>query len=119
MNYHNKKKAYYIFILIILSSLSFYNPFGLISSQLSKLIFYIVFIVGFIFAVRKGICLKSLNYPKIAYRVLLIGILCSTFMPMFFHDQSLSVTVIATLPYLTGYSVFYILMKLDISKVKI
>lgn len=119
MNYPNKKKAYYIFIFIILSSLSFYNPLGLISSQLSKLISYIVFLVGLMFAIRKGVSLKSLKYPRVTYRVLLIGIIFSTFMPMFFHDQSLSVTVIATLPYLTGYSVFYILMKLDIPKEKI
>lgn len=112
-------KKYYLYILIVLSSLTFYNPFGIISPQFGKLIFYSICIISLIYAYRNGINLQKVRYPKVAYKMLITGILLSIIMVVVFQNQSLYVTFIATLPYLFGYLVFYILMKFNIPKKKI
>ncbi len=113
------KFSYYIYIFIILSSLSFYNPFGLISPQLSKLLFYLACILGIIYAIKNGINLNKVDYPRSAYRVILIGIIISIFMATIFQKQSFETTAIATLPYFFAYSLLYTLLKFNIPKPKI
>lgn len=116
-NFFNKK--YYLYILIVLSSLTFYNPFGIISTQTGKFIFYFICLLSLFYAYKNGINLQKVKYPRTAYKMLIIGILLSTLMAVAFQSQSLYITIIATLPYLLGYSVFYTLMKFNIPKEKI
>lgn len=102
-----------------MSSLSFYNPFGLISPQLSKLFFYLACILGLIYAIKNGINLNKVDYPRYAYKIILIGIVISIFMATIFQKQSFETTAIATLPYLFAYSLLYILLKFNIPKPQI
>lgn len=108
-----------LYVLIVLSSLTFYNPFGLISPQLGKFLFYFFCTVGLIYANKNGISLKRINYPKTAYRMLIGGILVSILMATMFQEQSLKTTLISTLPHIFGYLTFYTLMKLNIPKERI
>ena len=109
----------YFYILIVLSSLNFYNPFGIISDKMGKLLFYFICFISLIYAKKIGVNSKIVGYPKRAYKLLILGILISIIMGTLYHDQSLSVTFVATLPYLFGYLVFYILIKFNIPKGKI
>ena len=113
------KRKYILYILIVLSSMTFYNPFGIIPNQLGKFIFYFVCIIALIYAYNIKSSLSKTDYPRHAYKILILGIIFSTFMASAFHEQSLIVSFIATLHYLFGYSVFYILMKFNIPKEKI
>lgn len=113
------KIKYNLYFLLVLSSLTFYNPFGIISPQLGKLIYYSICIISLIYAYKIGINLKKIKYPKVAYKILICGIIFSSFMATFFHEQSFKTSFIAIIPYLFGYLVFYILMKFNIPKEKI
>lgn len=110
---------YYLYILIVLSSLTFYNPFGIISPRLGKFMFYSICIISLIYAYKNGINLKKIKFPRVAYKILICGIIFSSFMATFFHEQSFKTSFIAIIPYLLGYLVFYILMKFNIPKEKI
>lgn len=112
-------KKYYLYILIVLSSLTFYNPFGIISTQIGKFIFYFICLYSLFYAYKNGINLQKVKYPKVPYKMLITGILLSTLMAITFQNQSFYITMIATLPYLLGYMVFYILMKFNIPKIQI
>lgn len=113
------KYRYYIFIFIILSSLSFYNPFDLISPQIAKFIFYLFCVIGVIYAYKKGISLQKINYPKLAYKTIIYGIFLSAFIAFIIHNQPIITSIIAIMPYLCGYSVLYILLKFNIPKEKV
>lgn len=114
-----RKSNLYLYILIVLSSLSFYNPFGIISPQLGKFMFYSICIISLIYAYKNGINLKKIKFPRVAYKILICGIIFSSFMATFFHEQLFKTSFIAIIPYLFGYLVFYVLMKFNIPKEKI
>lgn len=113
------KRKYFLYIIIVLSSLTFYNPFGIIPGQLGKFIFYLVCVIALIYAYNIKFSLSKIDYPRRAYKILMVGIMFSAFMASTFHEQSLKVSFITILHYLFGYSVFYILMKFNIPKEKI
>lgn len=110
------KKKLKIFVLILLSSLSFYNPMGIISQSVSKLIFYIIFLYALYIAFKSGISLKNVKYPKASYLLILSGFLTALLDAQLFHNQNIVISFIAILPYLFAYLVFYILLKFDIPK---
>ncbi len=112
-------KKYYLYILIVLSSLTFYNPFGIIQPQYGKLLFYSICMISLIYAYKNGINIRKVKYPKVAYIILISGIIFSSFMALFFHEQSFMTSFIAIIPYLLGYLVFYILIKFNLPKEKI
>lgn len=114
-----QKRNIYIYVFIVLTSLSFYNPFGLISPQLGKFLFYFVCLVALMLANKQGVILRRVKYPRAAYKMLIGGIAFSIVMVVLFQKQSLKTTVIATLPYLFAYSTFYVFMKLNIPKERI
>lgn len=114
-----RKNVLYIYYFIVLTSLSFYNPFGLISSKTSKSLFYIICFIALFYSIRRGIILRNVKYPKTAYTMLLGGIAFSIIMTLRFQEQSFNTTIISTLPYLLAYSTLYIYMKLNISKDKL
>ncbi len=115
----SQKRNIRLYVLIVLASLSFYNPFGIISAQLGKFMFYAVCLIALVIASRQGISLRRVRYPRTAYMMLMFGIAFSIVMVVLFQKQSLKTTVIATLPYIFAYSTFYVLMKLNIPKERI
>ena len=113
------RSFFILYILIVLSSLSFFNPLGLMPSIISKFIYYVLCLIGLFYSLRRGKNLKHIVYPRSLYRMIILGIIMSIFMASFFQNQSFLTSLIATLPYLFGYITFYILMKLNIPTIKI
>lgn len=105
---------YIIFLLILLSAVGFYNPMGIISPQIQKLMFYFFCICGIGYSFFFGKSIQRVRYPRLAYAVLLLGIVISIPMAIMFHPQSLSVSVTTTLAYILPYALFYVFLKLDI-----
>lgn len=115
----SEKVKFNLYFLIVLSSLIFYNPFGIIPPQYGKLLFYLICFISLIYAYKNGINLRKIKYPKVAYKILISGIIFSSFMASFFHEQSFMTSFIAIIPYILGFLVFYILMKFNLPKEKI
>jgi hypothetical protein len=113
------KRNIRIYVLIVLASLSFYNPLGLVSPQVGKFAFYLVCLIALWHANKHGVSLKRVKFPWTAYKMLFGGIAFSIVMAVLFQEQSLKTTIIATLPYLFAYSTFYVFMKLNIPKERI
>ena len=112
--------TFVLYVIMVLSSVSFFNPFGLINAQLMKLITYSTFIISLAIA---EICPRKRNlskdFPKKTYVFLVLGIMFSMVMVMLFQEQSFSDTVVATIYYILPYSTLYILIKYNISSYKI
>lgn len=103
-------------ILVVLSSVGFFNPHAMFSEQLQKLSFFLSILLCFGYGAVNGVSLRGVKFPRTAYILLLGGIGLSIIMGSAFHTQSLKVTVIATMPYLFAYGFFYALMKLDVPR---
>lgn len=111
-----EKNKYIIIFLIYLSAQNFFNPFGIVPPQVGKALFYIFSLIGLYFAFKSNVKLNRINYPRKAYKLLIIGICISIAMGSLFHEQSFWVSVIATMPFLFAYLFFFILMKLQVDK---
>ena len=98
-----------LIILIYLSAHNFFNPLGLIPEKISKFLFYFFCLLGLIFAMRSNG--RITDYPKKYYNWILLGIVISIFSVWINYGQSLSVSVITTLPYIFGYCFLYIITK--------
>lgn len=104
-----EKNKYILIVLIYLSAQNFFNPMGVIPASVSKGIFVSLSILAILMAYRK----KGMNteYPKGAYRFLILGILIASIMASAFHSQPYDVSLVAILPYLLGYLYFFVLGK--------
>lgn len=107
-------KLYIILIVIIyLSAHQFFNPFGLVSTRFAKSLFYASSAIALVIAIfAKG--RFKIQYPKVAYGILLLTLFSSTFATLY-HNQPYSVSLIATMPYIFGYLLFYIFTKYQVS----
>lgn len=114
-----EKNKYILVVLIYLSAQNFFNPFGMVSPQVGKSLFYIFSLIGLYFAFKSKVKLNRIKYPRKAYKLLIFSICISVGMGSLFHEQSFMVSLIATLPYLLAYLFFFILMKLQVDKVLI
>lgn len=115
----SEKNKYILVVLIYLSAQNFFNPFGMVSPQVGKSLFYIFSLIGLYFAFKSKVKLNRIKYPRKAYKLLIFSICISVGMGSLFHEQSFMVSLIATLPYLLAYLFFFILMKLQVDKVLI
>lgn len=110
---------YFIYTLLLLSGISFFNPFSIISPEVAKLIQYIVVLFAFFISLIWGVSVDRRSYPKGAYVAIIWGMIISIFMVSLFHDQGFITSIISTLPYLFGYLSFYVLLRLNIPKDRI
>lgn len=102
----------FLVILIILAAANFYNPFGLISPQASKFVFYFSSLSLWIISCSKTNTLRSIKrFPKISYYLILVGIIGALFMAIAFQEQSFSVSLIAILPYFFAYLSLFLFIK--------
>lgn len=111
--------SYYVFLLIMLCSVGFYNPMGMVSEQAQKALFLLSTVGGLGYAIVRGVKLygvASHRFPYMPYIFLLLGMCGSMVMASAYHSQTLSQTLVATLPYLMAYSTFYTFLKLDIPR---
>ena len=100
---------------MVLSSVSFFNPFNIISPFIQKLLIYIIFSFAILYSLIYGNKI-SVSYPRKSYIVLITGIFVSMFMASMFHSQDIGTSLIATLPFILGFLSFYVLMRLNIPK---
>lgn len=108
-----------IYILIILSSLSFYNPMGLINQTTNKFIFYIICLYALFIAIKSKSYYNTAIYPKYSYILILSGFITAIFNAQLIHNQDIIISFIAILPYLFSYLSFYILLKFNIPRERI
>lgn len=104
-----------LLMLIYLSAHKFFNPFGLVTEQMGKAIFYAFSLLGILWAVRYG---KKIQHTKTMkyYWWIVGGIVVSVFSVWMNYDQTFPVSVMTTLPYLFAYLYFYVLQKFAIEK---
>lgn len=110
----NNKTKYFIFIITFLAAQSFFNPFGIISPRAGKFCFYIMSAISVAYALRSSINLRHIDYPNKTYWCLILALIWSIRMVQVSHDQSLFVTIIATIPYICGYLFLFTLMKYNL-----
>lgn len=108
----------FLFLLILLSANNFYNPFGLVSSKLSKLLFYGLTIFALFYG-SKAKKSTPIGFPKKTYRMILFGILFSAVMAGTYQAQGFGISVMAVFPYFFAYLTFYVLVKMQLSQKEI
>lgn len=112
--------AYAAFILILLSSVAFFNYHAILSDQAVRALFYLSALGGIFVAwlkARGGE--RTAEYPHKAYFLLMVGIFISVFMSSLYHPQSLMVSVMTSLPVIFAYGTLwaYFYFDIPISKV--
>lgn len=112
------KTKFFIVILMILSASSFFNPLGTIDTKFSKTIYYGCVIYG-LFFFRKRKESQKLKYPRVAYKMVIFGMIGAVIMAALYQNQSLGISVMAALPYLFGYLSFLVFMKSGLSEKQI
>lgn len=100
----------FITVVLILAASGFFNPLGTVSPQLSKFIYYGCALYGLLFFPVKTQVFNRL-YPMKPYRMIIFGIIGAVVMATLFQEQSVSVSLMAVLPYLFGYLSFLVFMK--------
>lgn len=110
---------YWIFLFILLSSVAFYNPSGVITVQMEKFLSILAILCGLGYAVFNSSNKKSVQYPHVAYIVLLGGMVVSIFMASVIHQQGLITSAVAVSSYLFPYLCFIIFINLGVSRQRI
>lgn len=107
------KSKTYLTALIPLASIGFFNPFGIISGNLIKVIFALSCILACaLLLFSKNPRIK--NIPKFGYTLLYIGMLTGLLSTVYIHRQGLTSAIISILPIFLSYSAFFIFYKLNV-----
>lgn len=112
-----KGKVFIIF-LVILISVNFFNPFGIIQFTLSKILFTGICLFGLLTCKFKKVhlCDKSLTG---SYMLLIVSMLLSYFICSVYNGQSFWVTLKACFHFILAYAFFYVLMLYQVSNERI
>lgn len=107
--------AYAAFILILLSAVAFFNYHAILSDQMGRALFYLSVLAAIFVAWLKARAgERAAEYPRGAYAMLMGGIFISVLMSTFYHPQSLSVSLMTSLPVIFAYATFWVYNYLDI-----
>ena len=98
-----KKIKIILLVLMIVSAAGFYNPLGIVNTQFSKFIYYLSTLFLIMFGNNRGKLRQIANFPYISYRMILLGMIVAVVMASIYQKQSLSVSIVAILPYFFGY----------------
>lgn len=112
-------KKLWLILFFILGSLGFYNPAQTLTPQIQKFIFYVIFTICLITAFRVKGKVDYQTTPKFSYWLILIGICVSTFSVPVYNEQSLLVSIQASLVQFIPYSFLFILLAYNPSIEKI
>lgn len=106
---------YIIFIAGFLSTMGFFNYHNMLSEAAVKALFYLISVGALMLAVtdRRVDYLRT-GAPRMPYITLMTMLCASVVTAYLFHDQSITVSLMASLPYIFAYSWFYILIKFNI-----
>lgn len=110
---------YFCFLLVVLSSVGFFNYHGILSAPMQKAIFYLCIGATFVYSIVKCRSTSAVEFPRKPYILLMCCFVISAFMASAFHNQDLTTSLIATLPAIFSYGFLYILLRLDIPEQKI
>lgn len=99
------------FWLLVLSSVAFLNPFGILTATQAKFIFYFVSIVVLILTIKRK---SSCDIPHRPYLFLMGGIAFSIVMVALFQNQSISLTIVSTLSFFIGFLGLFLFDRLDV-----
>lgn len=105
-----------LYLLVIVSSVSFFNPMQVIPSGVGKLISYAFFFLALLFSFFWGRKIQLPKIAKIAYSVLMIVLCLSVITTTFIQDQNITTSLITTFPFIAGYGFFFIMMRFAIPK---
>lgn len=112
-----KKESLYrwLFVLLILSAVGFFNPLNVFTPVTIKFMFYAIGGLAWLVVLKDG--LKEPHvYPRRFLYCLMVGITSSVVMAYLFQRQSLKLTLISTFPTILSYACFPLLMRLRIDK---
>lgn len=113
----HKQKGFIIF-LVILISVNFFNPFGIIEFTLSKVLFTGICLLGIFTCKIKKIQIFDRSLVN-SYMVLIVSMLLSYFICFVYNEQSFWITLKACSHFILAYAFFYVLMGYQISNEKI
>ncbi len=108
------KLRFYLLIFTILASVSFFDPGNRIEGPIGKALFYLSVMTCLVVALKDGISLRSARYPRWAYAFIICGIAVSMLMASAFHMQTITQSIVTTMPYMLAYLMFFVLMRFDI-----
>lgn len=102
-----------LFVTTTLSAVAFFNPLHFLDDTNAKLVFYVFSLLSFVYGVgftpRQRIGIKS-------YSFLLLSIVISMLMASAFHNQSMAISIKATIPFLFGYLFLYTLIRFQLDE---
>lgn len=105
-----------LFALTYLACIGFYNPMGVLSGSMVKMLFCAFSVIAIFWGVFNGRKLKGVYYPKSYYWMIILFMSLSVFMASGFHDQPLQTSIMVTMPYVLSYLMFWSMMKLAVPK---
>ncbi len=108
------KLRFYLLIFTILASVSFFDPGHRLDGPIGKLLFYMSVVTCLFVALKDGVSLRGVRYPRWAYAFIIGGIAVSVLMASAFHMQTFTESVTTTMPYMLAYLMFFVLMRFDI-----
>lgn len=111
--------AYAAFLFIVLSTVAFFNYHAILSESASKALFYLSVLIGGVVAAFYARSERRVSYPLAPWLMLMGGLLVSVFMATLYHQQSLKVSFVTTLPVLLSYATFVIFMRFDLPAEKV
>lgn len=111
---------YILFLLTLFASIGFFNYHGIFQLPVIKALLYLMIGISMVLALtERNASLRDVIYPRKAYWTVIGGIVISILTATFIHGQPLTISIVATLPYLLTYLYFFILMKQQIPTKKI
>lgn len=111
--------AYAAFLFIVLSTVAFFNYHAILSESASKALFCLSVLIGGVVAAFYARGERRVSYPLAPWLMLMGGLLVSVFMATLYHQQSLKVSFVTTLPVLLSYATFVIFMRFDLPAEKV
>lgn len=110
----NNNTNNYLFILLTLFMVSFFNPLNIFDSQDTKLLCIIGTGVIFIWTLLKR--LEHLSYPRFYYFLVIMGFVTGLASTILFQKQNYLTSIIAISIFFTSWLSFYVLLRLQPDK---
>lgn len=111
--------AYILFILIIIASNGFFNPFGFMEERTIKAWFYGISIIAFLYSIINKKSIAQVPKIKGYLTILLLSILTSAIMASAFHPQPLIVSFVSVAGNFFAYLSLYTLLNFQLDQDKI
>ena len=109
------KWAYILYLLTLLSSVAFFNPFGIIQeTRFPARVFEVMVVISGIYSLKKSGRRSFKGIPAILFWMFILMSFVSMIMAQRYHNQSVRDSFFATFPIIGGYLYFIILLRFRI-----